>query len=242
MFEADLHSHTHFSNCGLHSIIELLTAARDKGVKALAITDHGPHLGRRISSTFFERLDQPVDGIRMLKGLECNVTDTDGSIDIYPKFMHLYDIVLLGFHKFPVKDGNPSYYSGMMAETLRKNPCVDIIVHPNAPHFLMDFEMIAQTAAELDVAVEFNNAKAYLGRSPEDQTEALIRACMKAGCMVAVNTDAHSVNELGNTSAIEALLEKTGFPAGRIVNRTEESALEWITQRKARRRANFPEL
>ena len=64
MIEVDLHSHTHFSNCGLHSCLEMLEAARAKGMKGLAITDHGLSLGGRLNSIFFERLKDPVPGIR----------------------------------------------------------------------------------------------------------------------------------------------------------------------------------
>jgi putative hydrolase len=233
MFETDLHAHTLFSACGLHSIIEILTASKKKGLKAQAITDHGPFLGRRPSSTFFERLENPVEGIRLLKGMECNVTDEDGSIDAVSKFMPWYDVVLLGFHNFSVKNSKPTYYAEVMAKAVRANPCVDIIVHPNAPHFILDFNMIAETAAETGVAVELNNAKTRLGRSSEEQTILLLEACMKAGCDVAVNTDAHALNEVGNTDVMEALLKKTGFPFEKIVNRTYDSALKWIAERKA---------
>ena len=241
MFEVDFHVHTHFSGCGLHSIIEILSAARDRGVKALAVTDHGPFLGKRISSTFFERLKQPVEGINLLKGLECNLTDEDGTIDIYTKFMHYYDVVLLGFHNFPVRDGDPEKYSEIMIRALEKNPCVDIIVHPNAPHYVVDFRTIAEAAASMDIAVELNNAKTMNRRSSEAQTIELINACRDAGCMVAVNTDTHAINELADTSVMENLLDKTGFPYERIVNRNLESALEWVKKRRARRLANFPE-
>ncbi|MBI9107978.1 MAG: PHP domain-containing protein [Spirochaetales bacterium] len=233
MFETDLHAHSLFSACGLHTIIEMLTAAKIKGIRGQAITDHGPFLGRRPSSTFFERLENPVKGIRFFKGMECNVTDEAGSIDVIPKFMKWYDVVLVGFHNFSIKDAPPEYYAKIMTKALRTNPCIDIIVHPNAPHFVIDFKMIAETAAETGTAIELNNAKTRLGRSTEEQTISLIEACIEAGCDVTVNTDAHALNEVGNTDVIEALLKKTAFPTEKIVNRTLESTIEWIAKRKA---------
>ena len=239
MFETDLHAHSLFSACGLHSIVEMLTAAKDRGLKAQAITDHGPFLGRRPSSTFFERLNNPVDGIEFFKGMECNVKDTEGNIDVVPKFMRWYDVILLGFHDFETKNAEPSYYSQIMEKAIRNNPCVDIIVHPNAPHFTLDYKMIAKAAAATGVAIELNNAKTLLGRSTEEQTIKLIEACIAAGCDVAVNTDAHALNEVGNTDIMESLLKKTGFPYEKIVNRTYDSVMEWIAQRKAIRAANY---
>ncbi len=239
MFEADLHAHSLFSSCGLHSIIEMLTKAEQRGLKAQAITDHGPFLGRKPSSTFFERLDNPVEGILLLKGMECNVINEDGEIDVIDKFMQWYDVILTGFHYFEKKDSSPSYYSEIMTKAIIKNPCIDIIVHPNAPGYLMDFRIITESAAEYDVAVELNNAKLNLGRSSEEETIGLIEACKNAGCKVAVNTDAHALNEVGCHEKIERLLNKTGFPEERIVNRTLESTLKWIENRRERRKQNY---
>ena len=78
MLEADLHAHTFFSNCGIHSHIEMLLCALDKGMKALAITDHGPALSGRVSSTVFDRMYEPVAGIKFLKGMECNLLEEPG--------------------------------------------------------------------------------------------------------------------------------------------------------------------
>jgi histidinol phosphatase-like PHP family hydrolase len=64
---------------------------------------------------------------------------------------------------------------------------------------------------------------------------------MKAGCEVAVNTDAHALNEIGDTAVMEGLLDEAGFPFEKIVNRSIITALEWIESRKAHRRVNFPE-
>ena len=213
--------------------------AREKGIKAQAITDHGPFLGRNISSTFYERLNNPIDGIILFKGMECNVINEDGDIDVVEKFIQWYDIVLLGFHDYEKKDESPQYYAEVMIKAIKKNPCVDIIVHPNAPHYLIDFRMLADTAAETNTAVELNNAKTRLGRSSEEQTIELIEACIASGCDVAVNTDAHALNEVGDHSVMENLLRQTNFPQERIVNRSMDSTLKWIEQRREHRRLSY---
>ena len=95
MLEVDFHSHSLFSGCGLHTIIEMLTYAKSIGLKALAITDHGTAQNGHISSPFFDRLVDPVDGIRLLKGQECNVVNDQGGIDFPVRFLKFTDIVLL---------------------------------------------------------------------------------------------------------------------------------------------------
>ena len=89
MLEVDLHVHSLFSECGIHTHIELLQHGKMLGLKAIAITDHGKTLKSRIPSPFFDRLKDPVDGIRLLKGMECNVVNDTGVVDL-PKDSNSY--------------------------------------------------------------------------------------------------------------------------------------------------------
>lgn len=98
MIAVDFHSHTLFSGCGVHTHLEMLTHARNLGMQGLAITDHGPEVGRRFSTTFFDRLQQPVPGIKLLKGIEANLRGLDGEIDVPTHVYPYLDMVLLGFH------------------------------------------------------------------------------------------------------------------------------------------------
>ena len=235
MFETDLHAHSLFSACGLHSIIEILTAAKQKGIKAQAITDHGPYLGRKISSPFFERLKEPVNGITLLKGMECNIIDENGNIDTVTDYLPWYDVLLLGLHNFIGTDNSPQYYSRLIIKAIKKNPYIDIIVHPNASRYLTDYNMLTKAALETGIAIELNNSKLRYGKATERETIKLIESCKETGCLVAVSTDAHAINEVGNFDAIGQLLEKTNFPKEKIINRSLESTLSWVEKRKALR-------
>jgi putative hydrolase len=53
MIPVDFHSHSLFSGCGVHTVLEMLTAAKAKGLKGLAITDHGKLVKGRANSVFF---------------------------------------------------------------------------------------------------------------------------------------------------------------------------------------------
>ena len=52
MLEIDLHVHSIFSHCGLHTVLELINQARATGMKGLAITDHGLTMGGRLNDVF----------------------------------------------------------------------------------------------------------------------------------------------------------------------------------------------
>jgi putative hydrolase len=237
MIPVDLHSHSLFSGCGVHSVVELLTEAKRRGMAGLAVTDHGKFVGGRANSVFFERLTDPVPGIRLLKGLECNLQADTGETDCPKEYLPCMDIVLLGLHDNLPTGLEREAYTDMLIRALEKNPFVDIVTHPNSTGFPVNYQRLAEAAVRLNVALEMNNSKARLKRVGEGETEALIQACIQAGCEVAVSSDAHVLNELGNDDAIRPLLKKHGFPENKIINRDVLSAFNYIEKRKERKRA-----
>lgn len=235
MLEADLHTHSHFSSCGLHSFVELLTCARDKGVKVLAITDHGPLIQGRLNSVFFERLHEPVGGVTLLKGIECNLGEEKGSIDAPVHLMPLCDVILVGIHPNTPKGLSERHYTDLLIAAMERNCCIDIITHPNSVECPVDFTRLARAARELDIALELNNSKVALQRVGNNVTARLIDACADEGCPVAVCSDAHALDEVGCDEAIMALVARSGLDRGAIVNRSAISALEWLNRRRARK-------
>jgi putative hydrolase len=210
----------------------MLNAARDRGLKGLAITDHGSFVGGSANSVFFERLTQPVPGIRLYKGVEANVMDRNGRIDVNSRYLKWTDIVLLGYHHFPEEGLDPREYSDIMIGTLECNPCVDVVTHPNMPDFPMEYRSLAREARRLGVAVELNNSKLALGRASEDTTRRLVEICAEEEALVVVNSDAHTVEEPGETRAIRTIMEEIDVPLNLVINRTLESTESWIRQRR----------
>jgi putative hydrolase len=238
MLEADLHVHSLFSACGLHTILELLERARTVGLKAMAITDHGPGVGEgRLTSVFFERFRSPFPDIRLYKGLELNVLPERGNIDVVWQYMPFIDILLLGVHPNLKTGQSKAFYTDLLVAALENNPFVDILTHPNDPSYPLDYRTVARTAKRLGMAVELNNSKVLYRRSSEEEALTLIRACGEEGCLMSVDSDTHAILELGGDEAVRPLLERAGFPIERVVNRTAEAAEEFIESRRELKRA-----
>jgi putative hydrolase len=233
MLEVDFHSHTHFSKCGLHSIVEMLTEAKGRGLAALAITDHGPVLQGGTPSTFYDRLLDPVPGIRLLKGLECNIAADDGTIDFPQKFLKYADIILLGLHPHLPAGKPKEHNTALLIRALEKNPFVDIVTHPEDVQYPLDFDKLAGYAKSHGIALECNNSKILNRRVNPELMMELLDSCKRAGCRIAVNSDAHALKEIGCDEAVRPLLAKTGFPEELIVNRNAKSAFAFIEERRA---------
>jgi putative hydrolase len=236
MLEVDFHCHSLFSTCGLHTIIELLTYAKSKGLKALAVTDHGTAQDGRISSPFFDRLVDPVEGIRLLKGQECNIVDDHGRIDFPLKFLLNTDIVLVGLHPNLDKLPRKADYTGMVLKALEKNPFVDILTHLNDTAYPVDYEQVIAAAKMRGMAIEFNNSKTLYGKVPPQATARLIDACKRAGCRAVIDSDAHALHEIGLDDSIRPLLKAAGFPRELIINDNARRAFDFIEERRAVKR------
>ena len=233
MIEADLHSHTIRSFCGNCTPLEMLFFARQKGLKALALTDHGPALGKKISSTFYERFQNPYEGILLLKGMECNLVSAEGEIDLPKSFVKYMDIVLLGLHFNTPREQGREYYTRALISAIERNPEIDIITHPNEPAYPLDFNALAKVAAKHGVALELNNSKTFFKWAKHEETQQLVRSCLEQGCQMALNGDAHTVTEIGEYGAVKNYMEEINFPPELLVNRTLESTLSFLEKRRA---------
>jgi putative hydrolase len=233
MLQADLHVHSLFSACGLHTFLELIDQGRRIGLKAMAITDHGLAVGGgRLTSVFFERFRPPFDDIKIYKGIELNLLDEKGTVDVPWPFMPFIDILLLGVHPNLEPGRSREHYTGMVLAALDKNPFIDILSHPNDPTYPLDYMKIAKKAKNAGMALELNNSKILYARSTVEEALDLIHACKEVGCMMAVNSDTHAIQELGRDDAVRPLLEKAKFPAELIVNRTLETTERFIEGRR----------
>ncbi|MCL2183267.1 MAG: PHP domain-containing protein [Chitinispirillia bacterium] len=233
MIQFDLHVHSIFSQCGIHTVLELLDYAKNIGIKGFAVTDHGLTLpGGRLNSPFFERFRSPCPDVRILKGVECNLVNDRGEIDAPWHLIKFIDVVLLGIHPNTPKGLSADAYTDMLIAAIRRNKCIDIITHPNDVTYPVDYKRLAREAKSAGVALELNNSKIMLARTGIESAYDLVRACLDEGCRMAVNSDTHAIHELGLDDSVRPILKDTGFPDGMIVNRDEKSALEFIEGRR----------
>ena len=200
----DLHTHTDLTD-GVASLQDMVAAAARRGYEYYAITDHAPNL-------FFQRmtdekmlaqrdlvraLDAPLE---LLHGTELNIAP-DGSVDwdetgLGGQGLAGFDLCVASVH---------SHFDQPRAEMTRRfvtaceNPHVNIIGHPltrrigRRPPVDVDFGELFRACARTGTALEINASPQRLDL-PSDH----IRAARDAGVVFAIDSDAHSVGDLGN--------------------------------------------
>lgn len=239
---SDYHTHTIYSH-GKGTIEENVIAARKVGLKILAISDHGPgHMGFGIKKRKYKEMRQVIDemnakydDIEVLLGLEANILDIDGHLDVDESILELNDILLAGYHfgSRPVRivrdmlhhAGNYMSREGqynrklMEANTVSlinamKRYKIDILTHPGAKGPI-DVKRVAQAAAETGTALEINASHGFL------TLEQIVEA-MPYEVKFSINSDAHHPDDIGNFQKALDRAKSAGLGYDRILNAVED--------------------
>lgn len=235
---ADLHVHTVASGHAYSTVLENVQAARDKGLELIAITDHGPAMPGSPHLYHFSNLrvlPRTILGVEVLKGVEANILDDRGSLDLGERYLKNLDIVLAGFHWDCYKPGSVEDNTRAMVKAIAGGK-VDIIVHPGNPAFKIDPEAVAAAAVQHNVLLEINNSSlAGLGRrGSKANCIVLARTMARLGGMVSLGSDAHFAGLVGSLEEAAKLAEEAGLAAHQVVNTSLESIRSFLSKRGRR--------
>lgn len=223
--KGDLHSHTTLSD-GRNSVAEMAEAARDRGYKYLAITDHsashgfGDHvtaerLWERIEEIAAWNKDHGKKNFRLLSGSEINI-GLDGSLDYPDDLVAALDWVVASVHtSFNVSEKQMTE----RVVTAIENPNVDCIGHLTGrligrrEPYGIDVEAIAEAAARTGTMIEING-----NPNRRDLSDLHARLAVEAGVKIVLNTDAHGVDTLDNMAYAVATARRAWLTADDVAN------------------------
>src|SRR5207253_7191379 len=183
--KGDLHTHTSYSD-GRDSLEQMALAARARGYKYYAVTDH-PRGTLAEQDLEVDALNERLKPFRILKGIEVNIR-VDGSVSLPDEMLAQRDWVIASLHG--AFDRNPT--ERVLAAM--DNPHVDCIGHLTArkinirPPVDVDVERVITKAAETGTFLEINSQPNRL-----DLRDTHARLAAEAGVKIAVNTDSHEL-------------------------------------------------
>lgn len=198
---ADLHMHTTWSDGG-YSIREMVEAARAKGYSHIVITDHSNYL-KVANGLSEERLREQIAEVRAINleyedievfcGTEMDILP-DATLDFDNELLAELDFVIAAIHS------NFSQSQAQIMDRLHeamKNPYVKMIAHPTGriigqrDGYDVDVSQLIQWAKEYDKILELNANPYRL-----DLKVAHLIEAQEAGVKIAINTDAHAIDQL----------------------------------------------
>ena len=157
--EVDTHTHTVLSGHAHSTILENAAAAAKIGLAGLVMTEHGPIFPSappEFNVTTYRYLPTHMDGVRLYGGIEANIIDFEGGIDLGEKYLARLQFVIAGLH-VPVMASGGLQKDTDTAIAALSNKYVDMISHPDHPAYQLDYEALAKEAARLGKILEINS-------------------------------------------------------------------------------------
>jgi len=197
----DLHCHTKASD-GKYSLAEMAEAAQERGYEYLAITEHSQRLTvargldeKRLREQMDEidQLNEQRSGMRLLKGIECDILE-DGSLDLADEVLAELDVVVCAIHS---KLELPADKQTERVMRAMDNPHFHILAHPTGrmigqrDPYELDMERTIEAALERGCYLEVNAQPERL-----DLNDAHCKLAKDMGLKLVISTDSHATTSL----------------------------------------------
>lgn len=232
--EADMHCHTIASSHAYNTILEMAQHAAKVGLKAIAITDHAQAMPGGAHPWYFSNmtcLPDRIEGVRVYHGVEANITDFDGSLDLDRQIQRKLDWVIASFHDVVILPGSIEQHTACYLK-LAENPYVDVIGHSGRGGYDFDVDKVIPVLKKAGKLIEINNHSLDLSDRAHKSCKEIALACKKVGAPVVVNTDSHCCFELGMVDGAMELLRSIDFPEELIMNLTLERLNDWLFNKR----------
>ena len=226
----DIHTHAVASGHAYSTVDENLRWAAEQGLQLVALTDHAPAMKDTTCHAYFANLHvlpEMLHGVRLLKGIELNILDFDGTIDMDEAVLQRLDLAIASLHMPCIKPGTKKENTQAFLKVM-ENPYVDIIGHPGDPRYAVDYRELFRVAKETGTLLEINNASLTPGgfwEGSRENIKKILLMSMEEGQPVVLGSDAHFYRNVGDFSYAEDLLKELQFPEELILNNTPEKFL-----------------
>jgi histidinol phosphatase-like PHP family hydrolase len=236
-YRGDLQMHSEWSD-GAASLLDIVEACLQRGYSYAAVTDHSHGLKIAGGMTMTEAADQrrAIDALnveyrnrfRLIRGIEANI-GRDGQLDLSPDEAKQFELVLAAPHsKLRTEDDQTARIVSAI-----ENPDVRVLAHPRGrisgsrAGIAADWTAVFATASRECVAVEIDGDPAR-----QDLDYMLAARALEAGCLFAIDSDAHTTSQLRYTETALAHARLAGIASDRIVNCwPTERLLTWLADR-----------
>jgi DNA polymerase (family 10) len=176
--------------------------------------------------------ETPPEGFRLLHGCELEVR-ADGVLDFEDELLARFDLVVASVH---VGRRQPKAQLTNRSLAAIRSPHVDVLAHPSGrkigqrPDLDLDWDVVYAEAARTGTALEMNGSPPRLDLAVERARQAV-----SMGCLLAIDSDAHDIGELGYVRWGISQARRAWVEPGSVVNtRSRDELLSWARGKPAR--------
>lgn len=232
----DTHTHTISSGHAYSTVQEMATVASEKNLEMFTITDHGPAMKGAPTLYYFEdimEIPYKINGVRVVKGVEANIIDYSGKVDLPNEYLARLEFVLASFHDTCITPSTLDEHTNAVINVI-KNPYIDAIAHPGNPQFQVDLDMVVKAAKEYGKLIEINNHSFSVRAGSENNCRNFALKCKEYGVCVVCGSDAHVSFKVGNFDNVYKLFEAVKMPEEIVLNTSVNKFDTFLKMRKKR--------
>ncbi len=215
---SDIHTHTVYSH-GTGTIEDNVKSAIKKGLKQIAITDHGlKHLAFGISIKKLIKMRKEINELKkkypeieILLGVEANIISHDGDIDVSEEAKQYLDVVIVGFHKAGKAKNIKAFFKFVLPNCLNIKTKKQVEINTNAYLKMLEkYNYItcithlkyacAVDAVKIAKQCKMNNVYVELNGKRTLFTEQELNEMIENKVKFLINSDAHSARKVGNVT------------------------------------------
>jgi putative hydrolase len=234
----DTHTHTVASGHAYSTVYELAKGARKRRLKGFVLTDHGPALPGGTHPYHFSNmriLPERICGVRFYRGIEANILDLEGSLDLADDYLAQLHFVYAGLHEICFPSRSEADNTRALVAAL-SNPLVDAVSHPGNPVYPVDIRTVVLAAKEFGKAIEINNGSFRVRQGSLDPCGEFAKACAQTGTLVVCGSDAHYWSDVGRVDLALALLKEARVPRELLINASSASFEAFIKRRASEKK------
>ena len=235
MIKIDLHIHTIVSGHAFNTIDESAKIAAEKKMEYIGFAEHGPAMPGAPVKLYFRAshlAPRELYGVQIRYGIEANIINSKGDLDLDEKTLKKLDYVIAGLHI----DGGfePQGKKKETEATIAalNNPLVKMISHPYWSLYDVDIEAVAEEACRLNKMLELNSSYFYKPIKNFDvvveRIKKMVSVYKKHGKKLLINSDAHSALRIGNDKEIRKYFNELGLTEADIMNNDVEAVKKFF--------------
>ncbi|MGF1759374.1 phosphatase [Photobacterium sagamiensis] len=233
-FLVDTHTHTISSGHAYSTVLENAQAASQKGLALFCVTDHAPTMPGAPHFWHFANqrvLPRFLHGVGILRGVEANLVNIDGDIDLDQRITEQLDWVIGSFHEPVFRPADKETHTRALLNMIASGR-VHAIGHAGNPNFDFDFEAVITAAAKHNVLIEINNSSLCGSRQGSElRCEDIAAFVKEVGGRITTGSDAHFADDVGNFTHVRHLLKQVNFPLERVVTHHPKCFLDFLQER-----------
>lgn len=175
-------------------------------------------------------LPRQICGVTVLKGVETNILNNDGDLDMPRKTLENLEWVVASMHRQVYQPSTSENHTRAYLKTA-EDPIVDVIGHCTTSMFPIDFEKCIKKFKEYEKLVEINESSILYKKGSYENCYEVLRLCKKYEVPVVFDSDAHYCELIGVVDTAEKIAMEVDFPQSLVINADYERLTEYIHRR-----------